>query len=89
MFAGPSFVGTLLQVVDMMLGLLSMMIVVYAMLTWFLPHNQHPIQRFLQGMVEPFLAPIRRVVPPMGGMDLSVMVALFVIYLIRSILLPV
>jgi YggT family protein len=83
----PSFIYPLLQVADMMLGLLSMMIVVYAMLSWFMPGNRHPVQRFLEGMVEPFLTPIRKVVPPMGGFDLSVMVALFLIYLVRSALL--
>ena len=42
--------------------------------------------RFLRSMVEPALAPVRKVLPPMGGLDFSVLVVLFVIYLIRAAL---
>ncbi len=45
----------------------------------------HPVVRFLRDWTEPVLAPIRSVLPPMGGLDLSPLVALFLTMLIRRI----
>lgn len=40
----------------------------------------------LAQMTEPIIAPIRRYIPPMGGLDLSYMVAVLLLVLIRAIL---
>lgn len=44
------------------------------------------VMSFLYAVTEPVLAPIRRVIPPIGGMglDLSPMIVFFVIYLLVS-----
>ena len=80
--------GTLLQVLAAMLRLYSLMLVVYALLSWVM-HEEHypPAVRLLQSMVEPVLSQIRRVIPPIAGIDLSVLAALLIIELIRSFLL--
>ncbi|MEC8150861.1 MAG: YggT family protein [SAR324 cluster bacterium] len=48
---------------------------------------RHPVFRFLQSMVEPVLNPIRKVLPPMGGFDISIVAALMGIEILRSFLL--
>ena len=80
--------GTILQVLAAMLRLYSLMLVVYALLSWFM-HKEHypPAVRWLQSMVEPVLSQIRRVIPPIAGIDLSVLAALLIIEMIRSFLL--
>ena len=80
--------GTFLQVLAAMLRLYSLMLVVYALLSWVM-HEEHypPAVRWLQGMVEPVLSQIRRVIPPIAGIDLSVIAALLIIEMIRSFLL--
>ena len=80
--------GTLLQVLAAMLRLYSLMLVVYALLSWVM-HEEHspPSVRWLQSMVEPVLSQIRRVIPPIAGIDLSVIAALLIIEMIRSFLL--
>jgi YggT family protein len=42
----------------------------------------------LSALTDPLLAPIRRHVPPVGGLDLSFLVLLLVIQLVRSVLIP-
>ena len=49
------------------------------------PNN--PIVVLLYGITEPILSPIRRVLPSMGMIDLSPMVALIVMMIIQRILL--
>ena len=80
--------GTLLQVLAAMLRLYSLMLVVYALLSWVM-HEEHypPSVRWLQSMVEPVLSQIRRVIPPIVGIDFSVIAALLIIEMIRSFLL--
>ena len=71
-----------------MLRLYSLMLVVYVLLSWVM-HEEHypPAVRWLQSMVEPVLTRIRRVIPPIGGIDVSVIAALLIIEMIRSLLL--
>ena len=59
-----------------------------ALLSWVM-HEEHypPAVRWLQSMVEPVLSQIRRVIPPIAGIDLSVIAALLIIEMIRSLLL--
>ena len=80
--------GTLVQVLAAMLRLYSLMLVVYALLSWGM-HEQHypPAIRWLQSMVEPVLSRIRKVIPPIAGIDVSVIAALLLIEMIRSFIL--
>ena len=54
------------------------------------PHNQfvRSVWQALDAVTEPVLKPIRRLLPNMGGLDLSPLVLLLGIYFIQSVLLP-
>jgi len=83
-----TFSGTIILVLAAMLRLYSLMLVVYALLSWIMHENHYPpAVRWLESMVEPFLRPIRKVIPPIGGIDLSVFAALLIIEMIRSFIL--
>ena len=49
----------------------------------------HPVRRSLDSFVEPMLAPIRRIMPPMGMIDLSPLVLLIVIQLIDVVIIGI
>ena len=82
-----SFGYSLVQVLASMLRLFSLMLVIYALLSWVITDPRHPVFRFLKSMVEPVLNPIRKVLPPMGGFDISIVAALMGIEILRSFLL--
>jgi YggT family protein len=46
----------------------------------------HPVRRALDSVVEPMLAPIRRVLPPAGGLDFSPAVLMILIQIIGRLL---
>lgn len=46
----------------------------------------HPLRRTLDGIVEPMLAPIRKVLPPIGMFDFSPLVLIILIEVIESLL---
>ena len=80
--------GSLVYVLAWMLRAYSYMLGVYVLLSWVM-HEEHypPIVRWLQSIVEPVLFQIRKVIPPIGGIDVSVIAALLIIEMIRSLLL--
>jgi YggT family protein len=49
--------------------------------------SPHPILRLIWQLTEPVMAPIRKVVPPMGGMDFSPIVIFIGIQLIQNLLI--
>ena len=76
----------LLYIVDRLIWALIMLIFVYSILSWF-PHNpRNPLIRLVNGIVEPLLHPIRVILPSMGPLDLSPLVAMLVLWLLRSLL---
>ena len=79
---------TIMQVLASMLRLYSLMLVVYVLLSWVM-HEKHypPAIRWLQSMVEPVLSRIRKIIPPIAGIDFSVVGALLIIEMIRSFIL--
>lgn len=78
-----SFIGWLLE-------LYSYVIIAAALISWVSPDPRNPIVRFLRRATEPVLEPVRRLLPPWktGGLDLSPMIALIVIYFVRWVVLP-
>ena len=70
-----------------LLDLYSLVVFAAVIVSWVqLPPN-HPIVNILGGLTEPLLAPIRRVLPDMGGLDLSPLVLLFGLRIVRGVLL--
>jgi YggT family protein len=61
-----------------------------AVLSWFPPSSSSgglaTINRLLMDITEPLLAPLRRVIPPVGMFDLSFMVAFFGLLIIRGLI---
>ena len=82
-----TFADSLILVLASMLRLFSLMLVIYALLSWIVRDGHHPVFGLLQSMVEPLLVPFRKVLPPIGGFDISVVAAMIVIEAIREILL--
>jgi YggT family protein len=57
-------------------GFFSVIIVVGALLSWVSPDPSNPIVRTIYGISEPLLAPFRRIIPHIAGLDLSPILAL-------------
>lgn len=68
-----------LRLVRMLLVLYLVLIIVNVILSWVGQSFRHPVVPLVYQLTEPVLAPIRRVLPPLGGFDLSPLVALIVI----------
>lgn len=63
----------------------SYVLIAYILLSWFPNARESKFGQILQMLCEPFLAPFRRVIPPIGGMlDISPIVAFLVLNLAQA-----
>jgi YggT family protein len=59
----------------------TLLIFAYVLTSWIrLPYSLNPIQRFLYDVCEPYLRLFRRLLPPLGPVDISPIVGIFVLY---------
>ena len=84
--------GSIASFVDVFITVYILLILVYVLSSWIrLPYSPwlSRIQRFLYDVCEPYLRLFRRVLPPLGPLDLSPIVAIIVLYVVRSVLVSV
>ena len=73
----------IVQAVSWLLQILTFAIIARALLSWFSPAMDNPIARILFEVTEPILAPLRRVIPMIGGMlDITPIVAIFLLQIL-------
>ena len=70
--------------VEILFYILQGAILVRALLSWFNPSPANPIVGFIVDITEPILAPLRRVVPRIGMIDITPVVALLLLQLIQN-----
>jgi YggT family protein len=74
------------DILSLFLRIMMWAIIIRAVLSWFDPRGQNPVSRALIEFTEPIVAPIRSIMPRMGMIDLSPMVAIFVIYMLQAMI---
>jgi len=62
---------TLLTLIHSFITFYTGAIIVYVILGWVIPAGYSPPMALLTSICEPLLAPVRRAIPPIGGIDLS------------------
>ena len=72
--------------VNILFTLLELAILARVLLSWFRVDPYHPAVAFLYQVTEPILRPLRNVIPPLGMMDISPIVALILMDIIRQII---
>jgi YggT family protein len=65
-----------------LLNAYSLVILLFVLASWLKLPPEHPLARVTSALIEPVLAPIRRVLPSVGGLDFSPMVLLLAVRLL-------
>ena len=75
------------QFVSVFVVVYSLLIFAYILMSWIrVPYSLSWAQRFLYDVCEPYLRIFRRVLPPLGPVDLSPVVAIAVLYVLQNLL---
>lgn len=91
LWGGPVFMP--IYIAWVMLGLFSIIFSIYffaliimVISSWIAPHSSHPGLILVNQLVEPICAPARKLLPPMGGIDFSIILVFVFINIIDEIL---
>ncbi|MBI3582275.1 MAG: YggT family protein [Nitrospinae bacterium] len=86
MFVLGNLINAAAMVLDMVLHIAMWLIIIRALISWVSPDPYNPIVQFLIRATDPMLRPIQRLVPPVSGLDLSPLIAIFAIYFLQAFL---
>ena len=80
------------EIIRAVLGLISLVLIIYVVISWLYAfdvvarRNQlvGSVWQFCRAVTDPLVRPLRRIIPPIAGVDLSVMVLLLIVYLLQA-----
>ena len=75
----------LANIIHRLIQLLVLVVIVQVILSYFVD-PYHPVRRYIDRVVEPMLEPIRRIIPPLGMVDLSPLVLIIVLQILDAII---
>lgn len=88
MFMLGNFLMAVAKLIDFVLGAYIWVVIARAVISWVNADPYNPVVRFLRQVTDPLLSRIRRIVPIMGGLDLSPMLLILIILFLQSFLVP-
>jgi len=68
------------------IDLYSLVVLVTVIMSWVRLDRRNPLATIVHGLTEPVLAPIRKVLPPIAGLDFSPMVLLIALQVLKGLL---
>ncbi len=71
-------------IVSYVFGFYILLMLLYAVVSW-VPSLRGRWSDYVAMAVEPVLVPVRRIIPPLGGLDLSFLVVIIVLQLVMRI----
>lgn len=71
---------------SLVINLLIILVLVHAIGSWFPQVRESGFYRKLDALIEPFLRPIRSILPTYGNIDFSPLVLLLILYLVKHLL---
>lgn len=86
MFVMGNFVAALADLLNSLLTIYSWAIIIRVLLSWVSPDPFNPIVQFLVRVTDPYLELFRRIIPPIGMMDISPIIALVVLQVAQRFL---
>lgn len=73
----------ILRILDSAIEIYTWALIIYVLMSWVPNLRENAIGQFLGRICEPYLEVFRRIIPPLGMIDISPIVAFFVLRLAR------
>jgi YggT family protein len=89
---GVSYAGLLvLSVADLVALVLTVFlgaIIIQVIISWVSPGNYNPVIGLVNRLADPILKPIRKFIPPLGGIDLTPLFASLLLLIAKMLIVP-
>jgi YggT family protein len=79
---------TLATLISLLINVYMFAIIVEVIISWMNPGSYNPVSSLLHSLTSPLLRPIRHLVPPIAGIDLSPLFAILGLQVLRMLILP-
>jgi YggT family protein len=70
---------------EVVLYLFMICLIVRSVFSWIEPYPKNRIHRLTFDITEPVIGPVRRLVPPMGGLDISFILVFFAVVIVLQL----
>lgn len=80
-----ALIVSLADSLDTLVWVFLIAVLARVVVSWVAPRSHHPAIRIVEGLSEPVMAPFRRLLPPLGGLDLSPILTLLALRLAQQI----
>ena len=89
---GMMFIYPMVQAIpgllELTINIFLFSILIMVILSWLSPGGYNPAVNLLYSLTEPVMKPARKLIPPMGGLDLSPMLVMIGLALLKMLLIP-
>lgn len=76
------------SLLSLVINIFFFAILIQVILSWISPGSYNPLSGLLYSLTAPILGPVQRLIPPIGGFDLSPLFALIGLKLLEMLLFP-
>jgi len=84
-FSAPwLLLATAMETIVLLLDIFLFSIIILAIMSWVNPDPYHPAAALLRSLSRPIMKPLQQLIPPMGGIDISPMIAIILIMFIKQ-----
>ena len=83
-----TFLWALPELINLAINVFLFATLIQVILSWVNPGTYNPAMNLIHSLTEPLLRPARRVIPPISGLDLSPIVVMVGLTLLKMLLLP-
>jgi YggT family protein len=82
------FVWSFAELLELAFNVFIFAIIIQDILSWINPGHYNPISSLLYSLTEPLLRPARKLIPPIQGLDLSPLLVLIALQVIKMLVIP-
>ncbi|MGD8911992.1 MAG: YggT family protein [Candidatus Thiodiazotropha sp.] len=82
------FIWAIPELVELLINIYLFGILIQVILSWVNPGSYNPATALLYSLTGPLMRPAQKILPPMGGIDLSPMLVMIGLILLKMLLLP-
>ena len=77
---------SLMETIILLLDIFLFSILILAIMSWINPDPYHPAAALLNSLTRPVIRPLRQRIPPIGGIDITPMIAIIIIIFLKQTL---
>lgn len=82
------FMASIAKLVSLLLYIYFFSLIIIALLSWISTGGYNPVTALMSNITEPLLRPVRKLIPPIGMLDLSIFITILGLVVARMLIMP-